>query len=434
MLVAAGIAAAVSRGGTGGRPNPKALALTGPLAAADGSALEATAPAAMPLGVTPTYEFPAALADLGPRAPVWRLAGSGIDTDRVSTWADALGVDGAVEQLADGGQRGLRVVGKDAILGVLAAPTPWLSYQRGTVADGATTTASGAGGSATVGPDGSVTVTSAEGEVCTSATTNADGTTSVAPCGPTVEPPSRSGVRLPTLAETRAVGERILADLGVLDGTWEFAVRDGAGFSVATSCSAGIRCRAPAAREYLTSRALVATRTIGGQPVAGTEWTVDVGDEGVIDSVQGPLGTLEPVGDFPLETPRAAFDRGTNPSGPVPEPAIACAPGSCPSVTITVEGVSLRTAVWLGGQAGTRYVVPIYHFTGRASDDTPWSRDVIALTDAALAPGLRDDASPPTIPAPIPGAIPGATKPCRTPNEVCAGGTSGPPTSGSAVP
>ncbi len=396
VIVAGVIAVSVSRGGNHTPSGHPTLALTGPLADPGDAGGEHAASTAMPLGATPTYEFAAPLPDLGRQAPVWAVADPTITDPRVATWARTLGLDGRVERFVDGGQRGLRVEGHDGVLAVTSAPTPRLSYQRGVVSDGSSSGASGA-------------------------------------VGPSVEPPSRA-VDLPTEAETRMLGERTLRDLGVLDGTWSFTVRDGAGVAVATTCSTDGPCTAPDPEQYLTSRALVASRTVDGHAVSGADWTVEVGDHGVVDAVHGLLGELEPVGDAPLDAPRAALDRDISPSGPVPEPAIACAPGSCPSVRVTVNGVALGSAVWLGGRAGSRYVVPTYHFTGHRSDGTPWSHDVLALTAAALAPGLRDDASPPTIPAPIPGAIPGATKPCRTPNEICGGGASGAPTSGSAVP
>ena len=100
-----------------------------------------------------------------------------------------------------------------------------------------------------------------------------------------------------------------------------------------------------------------------------------------------------------------------------------CVGGPCPTdpITVMVDHVSLQRVVWFGGREARQYVVPVYHFTGRTSDGSDWSRDVIALTDDALAPGLRDGASPPPIPVPAPGG----SSTCHTPSEICGKSSAG---------
>ena len=255
------------------------------------------------------------------------------------------------------------------------------------------------------------------------------------------EPPEPQD--LPSSPDARTQGERLLRELGVLDGDWEFEVNDGGSVGVASSsvCAPDATCAPPSIQRFVMSRMVVAHRVIDGRRVGGLEWTVDIGDHAAITSVSGTLAKVEAIGDYPLRSTDAAVDELRNGGGsgvPIPlgapearaaigvtecGPAVDCATpapaclDTCPAreVTVTITDVGLGFQLWFGSDATapTAYLVPVYHFTGHDDTGAAWSADVLAVEDSQLATPATSQPVPspdpdPAVEPPTPVAAPTA--------------------------
>jgi hypothetical protein len=187
------------------------------------------------------------------------------------------------------------------------------------------------------------------------------------PTPPTLYPPSD----LPTRDGARGIAQRVLRNLGVLEGAdWTFSVTDGGTVGIAISCAADAKCVAPPSETFTVSRNVLAERVVDGQPVAALGWSVEVGDHGLVTTIAGTLVDIRPVGDSPLRSidaarrsleagdgsrPVPAVGRPTAEVTPAPTEPTPCPPDAscsaptpvCPElcapsdVTITITGVSL---------------------------------------------------------------------------------------------
>ena len=437
VVAAGGVAYVASRTGDTTGPLPK-LALTA-RGGTGGTAVsqDSRARSSLALNVTYRYVVAGTLPDLASRAPVSRLVWPRVDAETVRTWAKTLGVDGA-EPVDEGRARGWTVTGTNGVLNVGEnASMAYFNYQSGggPSAGGSSTGAKpppGAGtGSGTSSEPGtgsdSGSVTSPEpgtdpGTVVPFAPITSDGRPSTVG-----EPPEPQD--LPSSPDARAQGERLLRELGVLDGDWEFEVDDGGSVGVASSsvCALDATCAPPSIQKFVMSRMVVARRVIDGRRVGGLEWTVDIGDHAAITSVSGTLAKVEAIGDYPLRSTDAAVDELRNGGGsgvPIPlgapearaaigvtecGPAVDCATPApacldiCPAreVTITITDVGLGSQLWFGSDvtAPRAYLVPVYHFTGHDDTGAAWSADVLAVEDSQLA----TPAAPQPVPSPAPG-------------------------------
>ena len=414
VLTAGAIAYVAGRAGDSSRPLPP-LSLT---AAAGGGATslseDSGARSSLAINANVHYVVAGTLPDLASRAPVSRLVWPRVDASTVRSWAKTLNV-GGTEPVDEGAARGWTVTGPNGMLNVgQNASMGYFNYQSGHFTGG-----SGSSPGAEPSPDAS------KGSASGSATSPDPGIDpgTVVPFAPITSDGGPSTVSegplpqdLPSAADTRTQGEQLLRDLGVLDGVWEFEVRDGGSVGIASSsvCTPQESCPPPTTQTALTSRAVVAHRVIEGRRVDGLEWTVDIGDHASITSVSGTLAKLEAVGDYPLRPTSAALDEiksGRGSGFPVPlgapearsaigvpecGPAVDCAvpvpdcPDTCPArkVTITITDVALVSQRWFGSDKSepAAYLVPMYRFSGHDDTGAEWSADVLALEDGQLAP------------------------------------------------
>ena len=427
LLVAGGIAFVAGR--SDDRSSLPKLALT----VVSGSGSSATADGARSSLVVNArfhYVVDTTLANLPAEAKVSRLVGPSVDANTVAAWAKTLDVDGPTKAVTDGSARGWTVRGTAGMLSVAENPgTSYFGFQAGDLqGDNSSGSSPGAGSSSTSSPSTGAESGSGPGSLST------DGQPSSV--APTPRPQD-----LPSEADARRIGEETLRDLGVLDGDWEYEVIDGATVGVAVSCAAGQICADVSPERFVLGRALIAHRVIDGHRVDGLEWTVDIGDHSVINNVSGTLATIDAVANYPLRPTSAAIDdirNGTGYGGPVPMgaadttsavigapecgPAVECAaptpicPDPCPAqnITISITNVALGTQLWMGGDPArpTSYLVPTYHFTGHDESGAPWTTDVLALRDDALATPTSSTptSSTPTGAAPEPSTtVPPAT-------------------------
>ena len=442
VLTAGAIAYVAGRADDTPGPLPK-LALTagaggGPRAASAARSAATSARSSLAINVNYHYVVAGTLSDLASRAAVSRLVWPRVDASAVQSWAKTLNV-GGTEPVDEGAARGWTVTGPNGMLNVgQNASMAYFNYQSGRFTGGSGSSPGAepqpdvskgsASGSAT-GPD--------PGTVVPFAPITSDGQPSTAN-----QPPQPQD--LPSAADARTQGERLLRELGVLDGAWEFEVRDGGSVGIASSsvCSPQESCPPPTTQTSLTSRAVVAHRVIDGRRVDGLEWTVDIGDHGSVASVSGTLARVEAVGDYPLRPTSAALDEiksGRGSAYPVPlgapearsaigvpecGPAAVCAapapdcPGTCPAheVTITITDVALGSQLWFGSDATqpAAYLVPMYRFKGHDDTGAEWSADVLALEDGQLAPPTAP-ATPEPSPVPAPAVQPTDTPPTDAP-------------------
>lgn len=365
-----------------------------PLPLADAAArLEASAM----YGPEPRYSLGAELPDLGGTAPVHELRAPDLGAAGVERMARELGLAGPV---VDDGSGTWSVADGDRVLSVTRADAGWyVSY-------------------ATSGP---VAVEGWAG--CAPAE---DPSAGVAPdCVPptTVPAPVPAPVALPDEAEAEQIARDLLARLGLLDGEWQAQVSSGVTTGIAVACPAGADCPPPLPEPVPQSRIVVLTRVVDGAPVAGLEWSVAVGDRGVVEGVDGTVAELVEVGDYPLATTAAAYqamvdgtarDAGWFAASDAREPVLdeptappsTLAPGEPYEVTVT--GVELGSAVVAGGSGTQSFVVPVYRFTGTTTFG-PWERTVVALDPAWIEPVEPQ-------PLPLPETIPpGAPEPMPLP-------------------
>lgn len=439
VLTAGAIAYVAGRAGDSSRPLPK-LGLT---AGAGGGATSISEDSGVrsSLAIKANYHYAVAgtLPDLASRAPVSRLVWPRVDASTVQSWAKTLNV-GGTEPVDEGAARGWTVTGLNGMLNVgQNASMGYFNYQSGHFTGG-----SGSSPGAEPSPDAS------KGSASGSATSPDPGIDpgTVVPFAPITSDGGPSTVSepplpqdLPSAADARTQGEQLLRDLGVLDGAWEFEVRDGGSVGIASSsvCTPQESCPPPTTQTALTSRAVVAHRVIEGRRVDGLEWTVDIGDHGSVTSVSGTLAKVEAVGDYPLRPTSAALDDLRSGSGsgfPVPlgapeersaidvpecGPAVDCTtpvpdcPDTCPAreVKITITDATLGSQLWFGSEPTqpTAYLVPMYRFKGHDDTGAEWSSDVLALEDGQLAP--------PTAPAtPEPSPVPARATPTTSAPDI----------------
>lgn len=121
------------------------------------------------------------------------------------------------------------------------------------------------------------------------------------------EPPAD----LPSADEAEQIARDVLERAGVLDGDWHVEALDGGVMSMgyAQSCNPNGVCTETdlVEEEYVMSRMVTFTRVLGGHRVDGLQWSVDIGDEGVVTSVWGTHADVEPVADYPLRPIDAAY-------------------------------------------------------------------------------------------------------------------------------
>ncbi len=223
---------------------------------------------------------------------------------------------------------------------------------------------------------------------------------------------------LPDANEAERIARYTLNALGVLaSGDWQFEQFDGA-VQVA-SCAADAGCDEPS-EPILYSRTVIAHRVIDGRVVMGLDWYVDIGDQGVVQSLSGMLADVEVLADYPLRSTSDVFadlQSGKSWYGggvvaladdtPAGAPDIAIAPDCIDEtcelpepeiIDVTVTDVSLGLQLWYGVDAdgnSVQYVVPSYHFTGSFADGTDWVVDLIAVSDEYINPAPADDGAAP---------------------------------------
>ena len=451
VVAAGGVAYVAGRTNDSPAPLPKLALTTIAGASAAAGSQDSSAQSSLALNLTYRYVLAGTLPDLASRAPVSRLAWPRVDAETVRTWAKTLGVDGA-EPVDEGRARGWTLTGTNGMLNVGEnASMAYFNYQSGGGSSaggsspGATPEPGASTGSGTSSEPGtgsdSGSVTSPEpgtdpGTVVPFAPITSDGRPSTVG-----EPPEPQD--LPSSPDARTQGERLLRELGVLDGDWEFEVIDGASVGVSSSsvCSLDSTCAPPSIQRFVMSRMVVAHRVIDGRRVGGLEWTVHIGDHAAITSVSGTLAKVEAIGDYPLRSTDAAVDELRNGGGsgvPIPlgapearaaigvtecgpavdcaTPALACL-DTCPAreVTVTITDVGLGFQLWFGSDATapTAYLVPVYHFTGHDDTGAAWSADVLAVEDSQLATPATSQPVPipdpdPAVEPPTPAAAPTA--------------------------
>jgi hypothetical protein len=405
----------------GEAPKPVPLALSGPAGgdarAADGSASgEPESSDLVYPGFEYRYTLGGALADLGDRAPVYRLLAGAMDTARVGAMAGALGIDAPVGEIEGGwevsdGERTLMVSGDASGWYVSVWQGPGVTRDVEPGSGGVDGSGSGGGTDGDVGDDTSTAEEPTKEPV-------PDEQPVPEPIEEPVDLPDEpvdlpdEPVDLPDEHEARRIAEEVLGALGVLaGGDWVFEVHDGTMMGVAVACPEDGDCPTGSGDDaVLLSRSVTARRIVDGHPVVGLEWYVEVGDHGVVQWAGGMLADLERVADYPLRSTRDVYDdltTGKAYGGPLPlgaEPAIAdadCPPDArctapdcldCPApepVEITVNAVSLAAQVWYALDehgAPVSYIVPTYHFSGRFADGTDWSTDLLAVDEAYVAP------------------------------------------------
>ncbi len=411
------------------------------------------------------YVLAGALPDLGSEAKVYRLIARTITADDVARMGAALDIDGQVVDLEGAGWE----ISDDArTLTVSGDGTSWYvsmwNGPSGRVSGGSDGSgASAGGGTDPVGPIDQPRETPAEepividdGVVCTEPedandapvssddvatddVVDGDGVVKPGPDGtclvdpvpvPLPEPePMPAPQNLPDANEAERIARDTLNALGVLaGGDWQFEHFDGA--VQVTSCAADGPCEEPS-EPILYSRSIVAHRVIDGRPVMGLDWYVDIGDNSVVQSLNGMLAEVEVVADYPLrptadvfadlESGKSWYGGGVvalaeDTAGGAPDIAIApecvdaadCEVPEPQIVDVTVTDVSLGLQLWYGVDAdgnAVQYVVPSYHFTGTFADGTDWSTDLIAVSDEYINPAPVGDPSEPPLGAPEPAVI-----------------------------
>lgn len=400
VLVAGGIAFVAGRSTNDRASRPK-LALT-TSAASSAAGTPDSARNSLVVNARFHYVVDGTLASLPTEGTVFKLVGPPVDADTVTAWAKTLQVNGPTKAVTDSPARGWTVTGTTGVLTVGENAGTWyFGFQAGDPGGG------GASGSSPGAESGSTSSSSA-------GAASGSGSGSLSTDGrPSSLAPTDRPQDLPSDADARRIGEQTLHDLGVLDGDWEYEVRDGGSVGIAVSCAVGENCADVPSETYVVSRAFIAHRVIDGHRIDGLEWNVNIGDHSAINNVSGTLATIEAVGDYPLRSTSAAIDgirNGTGYPGPVPMgtpetrsaigvpecgPAADCAapmpicPDPCPAqeIAITINRVALGTQRWIGGDPASpiSYLVPTYHFTGHDDSGSAWSTDVLALGDDALA-------------------------------------------------
>ncbi|HEX5616396.1 MAG TPA: hypothetical protein VFZ83_14675 [Acidimicrobiia bacterium] len=387
---------------------------------------EAASDAALYPARTIRFVLDGELPDLGTTGRVSRVAGGAVSAERAGEIARAFGVDAAPEPIESGWQ----AAGD--------AGTVWITSYGGVTSVSFwpfTATEPGRGepgssGSSGGGVDGSTGVATPDDAAPPpdEPTTEPDpGTDPSVPTtfAPAPEPPAD----LPSNDEAEAIARDLLERIGALDGAeWQVEVTDGASVGVAVACADDTpvgaepdvdlapesRCdEQPVEESYVTSRSVRFTRVIDGAPVMGLDWWVEVGDGGHVDSVNGVFGNIEAVGDYPLQSTRAAFDALASGDGWWGGPAILGDAGTEPAigapdqldepieVVVTITGVerALMLQPAFEGGADSTYVVPAYRFVGRFDDGSEYVADVPALDPAYVA---TPDTTPEPAPTPEP--------------------------------
>lgn len=222
---------------------------------------------------------------------------------------------------------------------------------------------------------------------------------------------------LPSAEAAQRIARRILERATVLDGAgWETDVTDGAGVVSAIACPIGASCP-PQPRPVVTSRMVVFHRIVDGRRTAGLDWSVDVGDHGVVQSLSGTWARLELVAQYPLRAVADVYRDMVNGRAwhgrPMPlgasavggAPSIAVRPGTpLPRTRVTVTGVRLGATLMpaFEASASTAYVVPTYRFDGKYDTGAQWDAEVVALPSTLIA-------SPKHVPDPPSARMPGRT-------------------------
>jgi hypothetical protein len=371
-----------------------ALPLLGPGAESERSAA-ADAKAFAPIEYTLATELP----DLGSTGVVYRVAAPRSAVDAATAIAAALGIEGKTVE-HDGVAE---VVGADRAVTVSKNGPLFVSIYHSVV----TGEPARGGSEPSAGGDGSTGVSK-----------EAPDAVEV----PAIEAPKN----LPTAASAEQIARELLDRIGV-DGDYEAAVSDSGNVGVATACAPDTDCP-PAPEPTVTSRAVTLFRMIDDRRVSGLEWYIEVGDEGVVESVNGTWAALETVGDYPLRSVGAAYEalrRGEvtggrdlvaqgSPDANVGAPAIEPSPDvAVEPLRVVVSGATRGTIFMTAYEAGgpAAYVVPSYRFEGTYPDGTPWNAEVLAVdekyvvTPSATVPPSADGREPSPAPQPEPDAV-----------------------------
>ena len=423
IIAAGAIAIAVNQDDT--TPPRLALAAMGGGAPASEARTSLATDASSTLG-TVSYVVDGTLPALADHGSVWKVVGEPVDHARVAAWARLLHIEGEVHDTQGGGGTTTEVSDSHGSLSVgITDQGTWVSMS--TDVSGGSTGSVGSGGCAVAPASGAAgsgpvpaSTTSGPGAVSESPTPSGPATCVIDP--PTVRSPEPvPATDLPSPEAAQTIARDALTAMGVLDGDWTFATNDGGAIGIASgsACGPAVECIAPPIERYVLSRSVTATRSVEGTPVEVLEWSVEIGDHGVITSLGGQLASLERVGDYGLRTPAEALRLlESDGGGPValgaPDPAIAidcgsgaeaCPNAPCPElcpeqlpITVHVTNVALGAQVWFGSDASapTQYVVPMYRFTGRTDAVADWPLQALALNDDALAPPSTD---PPVAPS-----------------------------------
>ena len=416
------------------------------------------------------YVLAGALPDLGDSAVAYKVRATALDAADVARMGAALDIDGDVRELEYGGWE---ISSATRTLSVSGDANGWYvsmwngpSYtddrtvggDNGSIEPDGSGASSGADGTdvapppvepATVEP---VTVEPSPGDEPVSSddtpapsvdepkTDDGDVIEPMPEPTPSPEPepytPPPAPTDLPDDTEAIDIGRDLLNAIGVLDGgDWEFEAIDSS-MGVSSTCAADTEC-IDIGETIVYSRGVIARRVIGGHPVSGMEWYIDIGDQGVVQSFGGMLATVESIGEYPLRSTSEVFEDlqsgdiwygGDIVALGAPEARSAdtaidrcavdakcadvmpvCAPDATDCdipepeiVDVTVTDVRLGLQVWYGTDAdgnGVQYIVPSYNFTGSFADGSDWSTDLLAIADEYVTPpatgGVDVPAAPP---------------------------------------
>jgi hypothetical protein len=353
------------------------------------------------------YVLDGTLADLGGDAPVYRLVGHVVTQSDVARIADVLGVHAAPTRT----DWGYEVRDGDALLSVETnGGTTWLDYSsagNAGVAVGGSIGSSGSGGAA-VPPD---------------APKNPDAPVGEEP--PTPLPTTPPPVDLPSADDATRIAQRLLDDLGVLDGQqWAHDVSDTSTAGVAVSCAPGTPCP-PTPDPVISERTVNYALRLDGAELPDVGWNVTVGSHAAVEAVSGTWATPEQVGTYPLRSTadvfadlqqgRAQFvgaqalaagaaETARDDGGATAQGADTGAePDAVIAQDVTITGVSGGRARWDGTADGQPavYIVPTYRFDAHVSGQPSYDVELLALDPAGFS-----IAAPAPAPTPEPVATP----------------------------
>jgi hypothetical protein len=424
VLVAAGIWI-VSATGDDDEGKPRPLALMGANDEAASVARDAVY-RAQPIEYTLEGQLP----DLGSTGVVYKLVAPSNAHDAAARIADVLGVDGEVRDIEGGAE----VVGDNYTVNVYDAGGLQISVYRSTESGGSGSSSSASGSSGTPGT-GSLAVppdAPTSSDVAEDQKAREQAAPTTIPYTPPVPPKN-----LPTAAEAEQIARDLLGRMGLLEGAeWDAQVSDSGVAGISRGCGPTENCLLPDAEQtFVTSRAVTLSPKVDGQRVSGLAWYVEVGDEGVVTSINGTSARFERVDDYPLRPIQEVLNdlesgkwSEVMPLGPgtaVARDDIAVAPPETATpIRVTVTGAHLGTMLSSGMENDkvTTYAVPSYRFTGKYETGEPWEAELMALapeyvtTPSTTVPPdePKPEPAPVTVPEPPATSTPDTTPPKGT--------------------